>query len=262
MDITSYVLSKNYTLNNEFKANNNNEALFIAHRGLNTVAPENTLPAFRKAVEAGFIALETDVAVTSDGEYVLIHDSTVDRTTDGTGTVTAMTLSELKALDAGSWFSSKYADVKIPTLDEFLSFCVTANVIPMIEIKGGFSKGRLETLVDKINEYGLGKRSIIISSNINDAKNIRNYTKEQRFGLIRTNAALDQTLLDEMLQLKPNSFVNVAWDNITTSGVNTFRENGIDVGCGNNNNYSQMMTAFRNGCRQFTTDSHLLKGVY
>jgi len=79
------------------------EPALLAHRGLVRHAPENTLPAFAAAVELG-LSIELDVYQTSDGQLVVIHDKTVDRTTNGTGEVTKMTLAESRRLDAGRWF--------------------------------------------------------------------------------------------------------------------------------------------------------------
>lgn len=92
----------------------------IAHRGLCQHAPENTLPALAAAVSLGF-GVEVDVYPTKDEQLVLIHDKTVDRTTDGTGKVVEKTLAELKSHDAGSWFDPAYAGLKIPTFDEALA---------------------------------------------------------------------------------------------------------------------------------------------
>jgi len=79
------------------------------------------LEAFRRAAELGVDAIEFDVKVTKDGELVILHDMTVDRTTDGSGSVMDMTLSEVKALDAGSWFDPGYSGLRIPTFSEALS---------------------------------------------------------------------------------------------------------------------------------------------
>ena len=91
-----------------------------AHRGWSTVYPENTLLAFKKAIEIGVDQIETDVRITRDGELVCIHDATVDRTTNGTGKVCDKLLSELKTLDAGSWKGAEFAGERIPTFIEFL----------------------------------------------------------------------------------------------------------------------------------------------
>jgi glycerophosphoryl diester phosphodiesterase len=94
----------------------------IAHRGFSSKAPENTVQAFEMAVEAGFGNFELDAQLTSDGAVVVIHDDTVDRTTDGTGAVARLTLAEVRSLDAGAKFGDGRASgpVPVPTLEEVL----------------------------------------------------------------------------------------------------------------------------------------------
>ena len=106
-----------------------------AHRGFSARAPENTLPALEAALEAGAHVAEIDVRLTRDGKLVLMHDSDLDRTTDGTGPIKAMTLGEVKKLDAGRWFDRRYIGTKVSTLDEVLTW----------------SRGRLGLLVDMKN---------------------------------------------------------------------------------------------------------------
>ncbi|WP_028785041.1 glycerophosphodiester phosphodiesterase [Thalassobacillus devorans] len=96
------------------------QVLNIAHRGASGYAPENTMAAFEKAVDMKADMFELDVQMSKDGELVVIHDTTVDRTTDGTGSVKNLTLEELKSLDAGSWFGETFAGETIPTLGEVL----------------------------------------------------------------------------------------------------------------------------------------------
>ena len=92
----------------------------FAHRGSKGTHPENTLASFKEAVRVGSDGIELDVHLTNDGHLVIIHDETVDRTTNGTGEIRNLTLAEIKAMDAGSWFHNKYAGEKIPTLEEVL----------------------------------------------------------------------------------------------------------------------------------------------
>ena len=91
-----------------------------AHRGDVKHAPENTLPAFTEAVARGAAMIELDVHRTSDGHLVLMHDNTVDRTTNGTGTVSEMTFEALRGLDAGSWYGPEFEGLRVPTLEEAL----------------------------------------------------------------------------------------------------------------------------------------------
>lgn len=122
---------------------------YMAHRGLKGVAPENTLPAFEAAGRAGFWGAECDIRLTSDGVWVVIHDDTVDRTTDGTGTVSSKTLAQIKALDAGSKFHPYYAGTRIPTLTEFLKVCRKYRMTPMIEFKqAGATDAQIKSAID------------------------------------------------------------------------------------------------------------------
>lgn len=93
--------------------------LKIGHRGAAGYCPENTFASFKKAIDLGVDYLEIDVQMTKDGELVVIHDSTVNRTTNGKGKVKDYTLKEIQNLDAGSWFDWKFAGEQIPSLAEF-----------------------------------------------------------------------------------------------------------------------------------------------
>jgi len=94
-----------------------NPVLF-AHRGASAHAPENTLPAFELALQQGADGVELDVKLTSDGHVIVMHDPTVDRTTDGHGCVRDLSLADFRKLDAGGWHSEAYRGTKVPTLDE------------------------------------------------------------------------------------------------------------------------------------------------
>ena len=108
--------------------------LIIAHRGASGSAPENTLAAFSLAVEQGAQVIEIDVHMTADGYPVVIHDATVDRTTNGTGLVREKNLADLSRLDAGAWFSPRFAGERIPTLEEVVAWA-KSRVALAIEIK-------------------------------------------------------------------------------------------------------------------------------
>jgi glycerophosphoryl diester phosphodiesterase len=108
----------------------------IAHRGAPTVAPENTLTSFRKAVEFGATMIELDVHQTRDSHLVVLHDETVNRTTNGRGKVGNLTADEIRSLDAGSWFSPDFTGEKIPFLAEVFD-AMPDSVMLLIEIKYG-----------------------------------------------------------------------------------------------------------------------------
>ena len=95
--------------------------LILGHRGASAYAPENTLAAFRLAREQGADGIELDAKLSADGFVVIMHDTTVDRTTNGTGKVSALTYYELRQLDAGSWYDPKFRGEPIPTLEDVFS---------------------------------------------------------------------------------------------------------------------------------------------
>ncbi len=107
----------------------------IAHRGASGKAPENTLAAMKLAGELGADMIETDIRTTEDGELIVMHDAEVDRTTDGSGPVSGMTLEQLRTLDAGSWFGPEFREEKVPTLEEALKEAKEAGCDLCIEIK-------------------------------------------------------------------------------------------------------------------------------
>ncbi|MDO9303329.1 MAG: glycerophosphodiester phosphodiesterase family protein [Anaerolineales bacterium] len=92
--------------------------ILFAHRGDLAHAPENTLPAFEQALQKGADGVELDAKLTADGHVIVIHDSSVDRTTNGKGRVATLTLEAIRKLDAGKWFDQKFADIKVPLLEE------------------------------------------------------------------------------------------------------------------------------------------------
>jgi glycerophosphoryl diester phosphodiesterase len=92
--------------------------ILLAHRGDLAHAPENTLPAFQQAIQKGADGVELDAKLTADGHVVVIHDSTVDRTTDGKGRVSSLTLEAIRKLDSGKWFNEKFSGTKVPLLEE------------------------------------------------------------------------------------------------------------------------------------------------
>lgn len=118
----------------------------IAHRGASGQAPENTLAAIGRALEIGVDLVEVDVHLTADGWPVLMHDRTVDRTTDGSGPVDTLRLAEVRSLDAGSWFGPAFAGERVPTLEEALDL-VGKRALLLVEVKTEEAAERTVTVV-------------------------------------------------------------------------------------------------------------------
>ena len=149
---------------------NGKKILLGAHRGDRLHCPENTMAAFRAAVEMGCDAIETDVRMTKDGHLILIHDRDVERTTNGKGFVDEMTLEEIRALDAGGWKDSRFAGEPIPTVEEFLEYVSKTDLLINWELKEyprDFGEERayatVDALVELIDKYGMASRSIMNS---------------------------------------------------------------------------------------------------
>jgi glycerophosphoryl diester phosphodiesterase len=140
------------------------EAAFIAsHRGGGAAAPENTLPAVAAALAAGFDYVEVDVALTADRHPVLMHDATVDRTTDGHGLLSTLTLAEVAALDAGSWFGDGFAGTRVPTFAEFLDVLAQSGRRAIVELKGEWDAAALDAIVAEIAARDLERRIALAS---------------------------------------------------------------------------------------------------
>ena len=144
---------------NEYQEPSNpTEPVVFAHRGLRRWAPENTLPAFAAAIEVG-LSLELDVYQTSDEGLVVIHDETVDRTTDGTGNVTQMAMADVRKLDAGRWFHPIFAGVKVPTLEEVFQLILQRQPAPVtvalnMKIMSPGIEKNIVALVERYNLFG------------------------------------------------------------------------------------------------------------
>ncbi|MBH0010366.1 glycerophosphodiester phosphodiesterase family protein [Salinibacterium sp. SWN1162] len=143
------------------------EAAFIAgHRGDATVAPENTLEALSLALDSAADYVETDVQLTADGVPVLMHDWTVDRTTDGTGPVWSYTYEELSALDAGSWFGEEFAGASVPTLEQFLNVLRWSTKNAILELKGSWTDEQVALVADLVARNGVNDHVILGSFDI------------------------------------------------------------------------------------------------
>ncbi|NLG49687.1 MAG: glycerophosphodiester phosphodiesterase [Chloroflexi bacterium] len=142
------------------------QPLVIAHRGARDVAPENTLAAFQAALDADADGIELDVTRCATGEIVVIHDDTLDRTTNGSGPVAQTSFCALRALDAGAWFAPQFAGERVPLLSEVLDLVGHRTRIN-IEIKGRDWKGDgIEVEIARmVRERGLEQEVIISSFN-------------------------------------------------------------------------------------------------
>jgi glycerophosphoryl diester phosphodiesterase len=201
----------------------NRLVLNIAHRGASGILPENTVAAFRAAIDAGAAMCELDVQTTRDGAVVVIHDDTVDRTTDGTGAVAEMTLAELQRLDAGALFAGRTgAGEKIPTLDEV--YAATAGHCDLnIELKESGCEAEVLAIMRRWNALGT---SMISSFEWNALEMARKLEPAVRMGVLGEKDL--PAMLDKAAQLGAFA-INPRFDLVTPELCATAHERGLQV---------------------------------
>lgn len=155
----------------------------IAHRGARAERPENTLASTRRAIETGATAVEVDARTTKDGELVLLHDATVDHTTNGKGSVNEFLLADLRKLDAGSHFSPQYKGEPIATLEEVLKEC-RGKIDVLLDLKESGAEYN-SRVIDLVQKVGDPKRTIVGVRSVEQARDFRRLLPEARqLGLI------------------------------------------------------------------------------
>lgn len=212
-----------------YKNVNKAETEYIAHRGLSGLAPENTIPAFQLAISNSFESIECDVQITKDGYPVVIHDTTVDRTTNGTGNVKDLTLMQLQALDASNDMTF-FAGTKIPLMDDYLKVAKGNSKYIYPEIKGYRTQSDISIIVNKIKEHGMENRCVIQSFTATDLDVARTYSDKVILGYLASTRDTALSRLD-MAQADGNAVVLIS-SSILLSNPDLFdlaRDKGIDV---------------------------------
>ena len=197
--------------------------LNIAHRGASGTFPENTLSAFRAAIDAGAGMCELDVQLSRDGAVVVIHDDTVDRTTDGKGEVAALTLEELKRLDAGAKFKGgMIKGERIPTLDEV--FAVTSGKCALnIELKAGGLEAQVAQIMQARNALS---DSIVSSFDWESLKKIQQLHFNIRVALLAEEKPVE--LMMSAVAMRAHA-INPRWDMVTADLCKAAHERGFKV---------------------------------
>lgn len=199
----------------------------IAHRGYSDLAPENTLPAFALAKKLGFKYAEADVAFTKDSVPVMIHDDTIDRTSNGSGTVGNLNYQDLLKYDFGSWKNSKYTGTKIPTFTEFILLCKNIGLHPYIEIKhnASYSKDQILQLVNIVRQCGMIGKITWITYKYEYLQYIIEADDTARVGFLfgRTgDYSINDELVTKLINLRTGkniSFLPIKNSLVTTDGI-------------------------------------------
>lgn len=163
----------------------------IAHRG-GYYGPENTLPAYKTANEQyGFTYVEADVCMTSDDIPVLLHDTTIDRTSNGNGAIKSMTYAQALQYDFGSWKGAQFTGTKIPTLEQLLIICRNLKLKPYLELKqsAGLTKAQIKIIVDLIKKWGMVYETTFSSFSPDYLKTVLEYIPYARVGLLMNGSS-------------------------------------------------------------------------
>ena len=179
--------------------NNFKTPWIVGHRGYCAKYPENTLISFQAAVEAGARMIELDVMLSRDRKVTVIHDATLERTTNGHGNVAEFNLAELQQLDAGSWFDSRFADQQVPQLSEVLDL-LKGRVYINIEIKSNAYESHHppdaieKQVVELLRRQGLLDTSIVSSFDVNILEQIASMKNIPAIALISEKPADNKTV--------------------------------------------------------------------
>jgi glycerophosphoryl diester phosphodiesterase len=223
----------------------------VGHRGASGHAPENTMAAYRKAVELGAQFIETDLQLTRDARLVALHDPTLDRTTNGRGPVKDFTLAELSRLDAGSWYGSQFAGEPIPTLDDIIRYARQADVVFYLEVKTGNVWGVEHALVAALRDVKEAARTAVLSFDLSALQTIR-----RADAMLLTGLLMDQPRPDAIqaaLRVGARQFAPRA-DLVTPELIAQAHEEGLQVVTWTINDPAQMRDAIAAGVDGIMTD--------
>lgn len=200
----------------------------FAHRGFSGKYPENTLLAFKKAIEVGAEGIELDVQFTKDKEIVIIHDETIDRTTNGKGEVVSYNYDELSKFDASYIYSGKMGFNKIPTLREYFELIKDTDITTNIELKTGINEylGIEEKVFELIKEYHLEKRVIISSFNHYSVLRMKKIAPELKCGLLSETWIINAGKYTKDLGIE---CYHPHFANMTKEIVKEIKSNGIEI---------------------------------
>jgi len=200
----------------------------IAHRGFSALYPQNTVPAFEAAAEYGFDGFEFDVHTTKDGEWVVIHDDTINAMTDGEGNISDYTFDELMRfdIDAGNGIEN-YPSLKIPTLEQALSVCDEYDIIPFIEIKN-CDPSYFPELLFRVYIHSLEKKAMIISFNMDYLEQIRALDGEIELSYLTNDLTVED--VDKCVSLgNCGADINLGNFYKMTSALRYAREQGLKL---------------------------------
>ena len=225
---------------------------FTAHRGVTSVAPENTIPAYVEAVRLGYYSAECDIQRTKDGVWVLLHNDTVDKWFCEYGPIKDVTYAEASkySFKGGSNFWA-YDDLRIPTLDEFLDVFVGTNTRPQIEIKAE-TYDTLHEVVEAVEKKGLVESSIVISFDLQQLREI--YKLNDKIELWYLVDRITEENIAEARSISDKVWLSANFDKNDRRSVQLALDSGIDVSYWTVNTVEDAKMMYDLGVRYLETD--------
>ncbi|WP_173916226.1 glycerophosphodiester phosphodiesterase [Halobacillus sp. Marseille-Q1614] len=229
------------------------KTLIYAHRGASRLAPENTMAAYQLASESGADGLEIDVQLTKDNVPVLIHDENVRRTTNGTGFVQDYTCEQIKKLDAGSWFSTKFSDCSIVTLEEFLCWFKTLNMVLNVELKTNVIeyKGIEKMVLAALEKHEVLDRTVISSFNLSSITKVHELNENVRTAFLTSTSRQN---LPKFAQKHGSTDLHVKYRLLDRKLVKKCHKEKMPLRIYTINRPNYMAKCFRLGCDGIFTD--------
>lgn len=233
-------------------ATENDPVFLTAHRGVTSVAPENSIPAYQEAVRLGYYSAECDIRLTKDNKWVLVHNDEIDRRFCENGKVNEFTFDEIRSFTYknGSNFW-KMRDVKIPTLDEFLDVFVGSNTRPQIEIKAE-TYDLLYTVIDAVVAKGLEESAIIISFDLEQLKRIHEINSNIELWYLIDR--IEQKHIDEAKAIGDNVWLSPCFDKNDKQSIQLAVDNKIGVSFWTVNTIKDAKMLYEMGVRFYETD--------
>lgn len=225
----------------------------FAHRGASMLAPENTMDSFELAYQMGAEGIETDVHLTKDKVPILIHDETINRTTNGYGYVKDYTFAQLQSLDAGSWFAKKYSGASLISLEEFLLWAKPKPFYLNIELKNNkIDYKHLETIVyEMLNHFEILDRTIISTFNAKSLQRMKKLNQQVDKALLTSKNY--KNLIKRAIELDVNA-VHIKYSTLKTKLVERANQEDIAIRVYTVNKPIKMIRCFARGCHGIFTD--------
>ncbi|GFH41003.1 glycerophosphodiester phosphodiesterase family protein [Lactococcus insecticola] len=209
---------------------NNKNGVVISHRGNHKIAPENSIPAFENVTTQG---IETDVRLTSDGKWVIMHDDDVDRMTNGSGRVDQLPFSYIRSLridvgaNVGNYPSQKLV---VPTLDDYLAICKAKNIKAMIELKtyAVVQPKKYVELINSVAKYGLLSKTTFISFQIDQLRMLKSLYPNISVSVLQLN--IGQNSVIEAQNLGPNSGIDLEISKVNQTTIDLLHRKKMTIG--------------------------------